>query len=262
MNPYDAVMNGDLDALRQMDPDSLSARDDNRETPAHDAANEGHLEVVQYLHEVVPHTLWAENDEGKTPADFAKWNIDCRAPAGRAARYARQAVTDYLSKPWTPLMHAAADRRAADVERLLHQGADPTVSVTHKGRTDTALTLATTEQGEHADSSSSSSSDSGSGSDSDSSDSAAPRKREVCQATVELIMGALEPWSPESHHLFPPAFRRGVRHVLGLMMALNAQRQAVGKAQVRVELWHQIIAHLPREWGSDCPNPLNYVPRT
>ena len=68
---------------------------------------------------------------------------------------------------------------------------------------------------------------------------------EVCQATVGLIIGALEPWSPESHHLFPPAFRRGVRHVLGLMMALNAQRHADGKAHVQGELWHRIIAYLP-----------------
>ena len=70
-------------------------------------------------------------------------------------------------------------------------------------------------------------------------------------------MGALAPWSPESHHLFPPAFRRGVQHVFGLMLALNAQRQAEGKAHVRAELWHRVIAHLPGDWGSSTtPNPL------
>ena len=42
--------------------------------------------------------------------------------------------------------------------------------------------------------------------------------------------------------MFPLAFRRGVLHVLGLMKALNAQRQARGKPYVRQELWHMIIA--------------------
>ena len=228
MDPHQAATDGDLDALRQMDPDTLSANYGIDDTPAHDAANEGHLEVVQYLHEVVPHTLWAKNDEGKTPADFAEWNIDGRAPAGRTARYARQAVTDYLSKPWTPLMHAAADRRAADVERLLHQGADPTVSVTHEGRTDTALTLASTVQ----------------------------REREVCGATVELIQDSML-WSPKSHHLFPPAFRRGVVHVLGLGMVM---RQQAGRHHLPDHLWHMIIAWLLRDWRSGTPSPLNYVP--
>ena len=144
----------------QGDPDMVSVVFDNGlkltvpvamlQTEAQYAAAEGHLEVVRCLHEVMPDTLWAENKDGETPADLAE-------------QHGHQAVVDYLSKPWTPLMHAAADRRAADVERLLHRGADPTVSVTHEGRTDTALTLASTKQGEH----------------------------EVCHATVELIMGAL-----------------------------------------------------------------------
>lgn len=246
MDPHDAAGRGDLDALRQMDPDTLRARCGGI-TPAHFAAGKGHLEVIQFLHEVVPDALSGRDGMyGMTPAHRVAqaghlevirylhevgpdtlWAGDVagRTPADVAEAYGHQAVADYLSKPWTPLMHAAADRRAADVERLLHQGADPTVSVTHEGRTDTALTLASTKQGEH----------------------------EVCRATVELIMGALA-WSPESHHLFPPAFRRGVPHVLGVMRALNAQRQADGKAHVRGELWHRIIAHLPREWGSsDTP---------
>ena len=62
-----AVEVGDLHVLRQMDPDTLSA-DDNGWTPAHLAAMEGHVEVIRYLHEVVPDTLSAMNNKGSTPA--------------------------------------------------------------------------------------------------------------------------------------------------------------------------------------------------
>ena len=68
---------------------------------------------------MVRDTLWAVGDDGRTPAVWAEL---C----------GHQAVVDYLSKPWTPLIHAATDRRAADVERLLRQGADPTISVTRE----------------------------------------------------------------------------------------------------------------------------------
>ena len=168
--------------------------------------------MVKYLHETVPDTLYAESYYGDTPADLADQESYVSYGNGGC-----QAVADYLSKPWTPLMHAAVDRRAADVERLLRQGADPTVSVIHEGRTDTAIILASAKQGE----------------------------RDVCQVTVELLMGSMV-WSPESHNLFPPAFRRRVRHVLGLMFALNAQRHADGKAHMRAELWCMIIAWIPR----------------
>ena len=56
-------------------------------------------------------------------------------------------------------------------------------------------------------------------------------------------------WSPESHHIFPQTFQRGVLHILGLAMALNAQRQTDEKDYMRIEIWYQIIAYLPRDWG-------------
>ena len=58
-------------------------------------------------------------------------------------------------------------------------------------------------------------------------------------------------WSPESHHEFPLLFRRGVRHILGLMRALNAQRHTEGKAHIQQDMWHLIITHLPWNWELD-----------
>lgn len=58
-------------------------------------------------------------------------------------------------------------------------------------------------------------------------------------------------WSPESHHEFPLLFRRGVRHILGLMWALNAQRHTEGKAHIQQDTWHLIISHLPCNWELD-----------
>lgn len=114
--------------MHEVVPATLRATDNDGSTPAHKAADCGHLEVVQFLHEVVPDTLRAEDNDGRTPAQWATMG-------------GHQAVADYLAKPWTPLMHAAADRRPQDVERLLHHGADPTVAATQEGRTNTALTL-------------------------------------------------------------------------------------------------------------------------
>ena len=94
-------------------------------------------------------------------------------------------VCEYLSKPWTPLMHAAAraDGRATDVAWLLRHGADSALFVTYVAyghnyddgtdrpsegtRTDTALSVA---MGGHT----------------------------VCQ----FLMNA-SAWTPKSHHLFP-----------------------------------------------------------
>jgi len=199
---------GVLQYLHEVVPGTLSAKDDYHTTPAHKAAEMGHLEVIRYLHEVVPETLWAENKYAVTPSHLAVIN-------------GHREVQDYLSKPWTPLMHAAAERRPQDVHRLLHQGADPTAIVTHKGNEDTALTLASTVQGE----------------------------REVCSVTVDLIQGSMV-WSPGSHPLFPPAFHRGVMHVLGLRLALNAKRQSNGHDHMLPNgVWLGVVMYLPRAWG-------------
>ena len=65
---HEAARMGDIDAMRQMTPDELSTKDRHKEMPAHKAAAKNHLEVLQYLHKVVPDTLGAMDKNGITPA--------------------------------------------------------------------------------------------------------------------------------------------------------------------------------------------------
>merc|ERR1712195_98051 len=119
------------------------------------------------------------------------------------------------------LMVATITGNSAAVRELLHSGEDPVFTVQHQQHTLSALVLARNET---------------------TCSWAAP----VCTDTVRLIERSLQ-WSPydlEAHYLFPPAFRRGVRHVLGLMVAL----EGVGR-EFPQHIWMLIIASLPRDWG-------------
>ena len=65
----------------------------------------------------------------------------------------------------------------------------------------------------------------------------------VCAHTLNLIQSSLQ-WTPEGHYLFPPSFRRGVKHVLGVKIALDTD-DARGFPQ---PIWMMIISFLPRDW--------------
>jgi len=216
-----AAQNGRLEVLQYLYekvPDTLRATDDDGDTPAHWAAHYKHLEVIQYLHEVVPDTLSATDNNGETPAEFVLYRL--QGPhIVRVGHKAPQDVVDYLNKPWTPLMHAVVDKRPKDVKRILCQGVDPNESVvTHEGHTETIFSLASA-QG-----------------DGD---------------MMEVIERTLPPWSPETHPLYFTAdFRRGVRHVLGLRLALNVMRQRDGHHHMLpAGVWLHVVMHLPRCWG-------------
>eukprot|EP00656_Telonema_subtile_P025549 TRINITY_DN27605_c0_g1_i2.p1 TRINITY_DN27605_c0_g1~~TRINITY_DN27605_c0_g1_i2.p1 ORF type:complete len:175 (-),score=23.49 TRINITY_DN27605_c0_g1_i2:132-656(-) len=58
----------------------------------------------------------------------------------------------------------------------------------------------------------------------------------VCEQTLKLVQNSLV-WSPEAHHLYPPAFRVGIRSLLPLLR------------HVTHSLWPVIVAHLPRDWS-------------
>ena len=51
-------------------------------------------------------------------------------------------------------------------------------------------------------------------------------------------------WSVESHHLFSSGFRRGVKHVCGLKVALDRQ----ASHQLSNPVWMIIISYLPCNW--------------
>ena len=118
-------------------------------------------------------------------------------------------------------MVATVTHNSAAVRELLHSGEDPTFTVQYQQHTLSALVLATNE-------------------------TTCSRAAPVCTETLRLIERSLQ-WSPydlEAHYLFPPAFRRGVRHVLGLMVAL----ERVGR-ELPQHIWMLIVASLPRDWG-------------
>ena len=128
-----------------------------------------------------------------------------------------------LLKEWpknlTSVMNAVVMRNDVQLQELLNSGEDPHVTVQHKGGTLDALILATIEE--------------------DAACWAAP----VCAQTLNLIQSSLQ-WTPEAHHLFPPSFRRGVRHLLGAKVALDTDDDRGFPEPI----WMMIISFLPRDW--------------
>jgi len=223
----------------------------NGATPLHVASQENHVEVVAVLLDG-----GASVDGGYTPlfAASAKNSIGAMKQLLAAGASRDIAVRGYTMEPntryhggLTPLQvakhfnHTAAVElleawplisphllmvatitgNSAAVRELLHSGEDPVFTVQHQQHTLSALVLARNEA---------------------TCSWAAP----VCTDTLHLIERSLQ-WSPydlKAHYLFPPAFRRGVRHVLGLMVAL--ERAGCGLPQ---HIRMLIIASLPRDWG-------------
>ncbi|CAE7258892.1 ANKRD44 [Symbiodinium sp. CCMP2592] len=60
-----------LKLLNDLAPEIMSARDDKGRTPAHEAACAGHEATLKLLNEVAPETMSARDDNGRTPAHEA-----------------------------------------------------------------------------------------------------------------------------------------------------------------------------------------------
>ena len=144
----------------------------------------------------------------------------------RVAKHYKHTAAVELLEAWPLLsqhllMVATVTGNSAAVRELLHSGEDPSFTMQYQQHTLSALVLARNET---------------------SCSWAAP----VCTDTLHLIERSLHlsPYDLEAHYLFPPAFRRGVRHILGLMVAL--ERAGRGLPQ---HIWMLIISFLPRDWG-------------
>ena len=88
-----------LEFLHEVVPGALKAADDNGRFPAHVAAMNSHEEVLEFLHEVVPETLIAATSRG-------------RLPAHAAARKGHEAVLQFLHEVVPDTLKAAdGDRR-------------------------------------------------------------------------------------------------------------------------------------------------------
>ena len=176
--------------------------------PLHSASAGGHVVVVKQLLAAGAST----NPSSSIPSPLV------------LATQRNQTAVVQLLEVWpvlTRLMVATVMRQCATVRELLHSGEDPTVTVAHQQRTLNAMDLAKNEPACNW---------------------AAP----VCTKIVALIKKSLKwsPYDPQAHQLFPPCFRRGVRHCLGLMVALNRVHRGLPQ-----HMWMLVIAHLPRDWG-------------
>ena len=237
-----------LRCLHTLVPGTLSAQDNDGGTPAHHAATIGKVKSLQCLHELVPDTLSAQDNDGTTPAHLAAMlgHVDVlrclrqRVPPDTLSARSKHSgytpkvfaqieghtvAAEYLEacQVLSPLLLAAADRLPGVVEELLRGGADPTASQVYQSNTLTALLVA----GNLPE--------------------AFSWSLAVCPETVKLLQRAMR-WSTQSHRLFPPRFRRGVRHVFGLKVHLE-QRQEM--PMLPAVVWQMIVAELPRTWGLD-----------
>ena len=118
----------------------------------------------------------------------------------------------------TPLMLAVVSQSPQEIKALLHEGADPACTVQLPNGTQTAYSLAMNDP---------------------------PRTwfSTTCSDTVELIESS-RTWSVESHYLFSPGFRCGVKHVCGLKVALDRADH-----QLSNPVWMIIISQLPAYRG-------------
>ena len=178
------------------------------------ASYEGHIAPVELL-------LAAKANVDQRTAKPNKYGTYGGTTALGLASMDDQYEVVELLKSWsqlTPLMVAVVLQSPQEFKALLHEGADPTCTVQLPSGTQTAHSLAINDP---------------------------PRTwfSTTCSDTVELIESSLT-WSVESHYLFPPGFRRGVRHVCGLKVALDRADH-----QLSNPVWMIIILHLPRNWA-------------
>jgi ankyrin repeat protein len=177
-------------------------------TPLHLASYGGHTDVMRHL---------LAAGASRDIAD-ANWN----APLELAEMCDQTAAMELLTewpKNLTPIMNAVAMRNGVQLQGLLQSGEDPHVTVQHKQLPLNALTLATMEE------------------------TAACWAAPVCAQTLKLIQSSLQ-WTPEGHYLFPPSFRRGVKHLLGAKVALDTDDDR----EFPEPIWMMIISFLPRDW--------------
>jgi len=119
-----------------------------------------------------------------------------------------------------PLMEAVVLRNPIKVRALLHLGADPMHTVELPSGTQSAWSLAMN-------------------------DPAWSWANKTCTETMQLVQSSLT-WSQQSHSLYPPGFRRGVRYLLASRQANTLTGNHL--CNLPEPLAMLIISHLPRNW--------------
>ena len=137
-------------------------------------------------------------------------------------------TTEDLLRSWTllsPLMMAVVLRNPVQVRALLHLGAGPMHTVELPSGTHSAWSLALN-------------------------DPPQSWAKEACTETMQLAMVRSSlTWSQESHSLYPPRFRRGVRHLLALRQANKMALTGNHLCKLPEPLLMLIISHLARNWS-------------
>ena len=200
-----------LECLNELLPGSLETKDGYGSTPAHYAGRYDSVAAIQCIHKLVPGTLETKDKWGSTAADIAEDEGHTEL-----AQYLQ------LASKCNDLMSAAMLRLPRKMERLLHDGADPTTQLVHQQDTHTALSLAVN-QPQYSCS------------------------MEVCPQTVELLSRSLV-FNEEAHQLFPPGFRRAVRHVLGVKVALDRMQPEIAFSKMPAALWMVVLEKLDRNY--------------
>jgi hypothetical protein len=226
---------------------SMNERNNSGLTPLISAANGGHPDVVDalmergaYIDEVdddgytalllsarrgyLP-TVQALGAYGADTSRRTKHGLDAIALS-----FEHSEVKDWLlrTRDFTPLHVAALIRSPQHAKRLLFQGADPT-ALTLRFQQPTPLQLALTpltdlEPGLVRPS------------------AAIPV---VCQETMQILRQASALWTPSTHHLFGPRFRKTSFQIMLLANRLGYER--LDLPELPTELWFRIIAMVGRD---------------
>ena len=130
---------------------------------------------------------------------------------------AHQSIVVYLRSftGWSALHYACHMDDVVGAARLLHEGADPLLE-NEKGVSPFMLALLNDSK---------------------------PTSLQL----QDMMKGAVAPWCPESHALFPPAHRR---HVFHLMLTQQRLSWMYSSDYLPVELWISIISFMPKTWHS------------
>ena len=130
-----AARQGDASALQDIDPAVLAEKDSANRTPAHYAAQAGHVDALQCLHQRAPHTISqymeALDDGGSTPAHYAASSGQTQAL--RCLHQLHEGILDIANNAgWTPC-HEAAVRGHLSALRCLRELAPSTLQVRDNG---------------------------------------------------------------------------------------------------------------------------------
>ena len=234
---YYAAIYGYYDIIKfiyDTDPDILYITDNNGDCIIHDLISDlnssyigiididditnteiynKYFTIIKYLHETTPELFWVKNNLNIIP-------LDLLSPTHYIS------ITNYLKKPYTPLMHAIENNNINDVIRLLKKGADPNVSIYHNGHIYSALSIINLKNNDI---------------------NLKNNDINLKNNDISTLITNSLTWTPKSHYLFSKSFQRGIIYILSIKNNIC----------IPIELLFRICSFLPRTWRDES-NSLNF----